>query len=420
MSLITWLLARTEGKEARIAYALSGTVVLVCWVVILNAGDVIRSGDEPDFLTTSQNLATTGVFALQTGTPDAYRAPGLVFFLTPFTALGAGIVEARLANAALVGLSLVLLFQLVRRHSGALAGLVSVIMVAAWPVVIYTASTLYPQTLAAFLLILTLWCLDGLRDDATARASVLGGLAYGALILTIPVVLLLTPVFVVWIAAMSKRWVVAVAVFGLLSASVVGSWTLRNWITFDSFIPVATSSGYNLLAGNTANARWNTSVEIRFPEHVYTDITGKNDVERNDIMTKAALAEITADPSRFIQRYVGKFVHWFHFSNRLLSDRVMEAGASAVPVRLREIILFAAWTVLIVGPLLVRLAMVRRIPMKGIEILFLTLWVAAGLAYALYFTRVRFRLPFDWLIISMNAMFVAALIERYVKSPAKR
>ena len=412
MSLTSWLHNRISGRESGLAYTVAGMVMLLCWALVLKGGDVVRSKDELAFLAISKNLAETGMFALEPGVPTAYRAPGQAFFLAPLSALGAGLMEARLANGVLVALGLVFLFQLVRRHSGELAGLISVVMVAGWPVMIYSATTLYPQTLAAFLLILTLWLLDGLRTRDSVRPVLLGGVSYGAFILTIPVALLLTPIFVAWIISMSRRWLTAVVIFGIVSGSVVSSWTLRNWVTFDAFIPVATSSGYNLLAGNSPSTRWNTSLGVRFPEYVYTEITGKDEVERNDIMTRAAFAEIRSDPGRFVQLYAGKFLHWFHFSNRLLSDKVLEEGASSVPVGTREIILFVAWSLLIMGPLLLRLAMIRRVPMRRIEFLFFALWIGAGLAYALFFTRVRFRLPFDWLILSVNAMFIATLIEQ--------
>ncbi|MDJ0637236.1 MAG: glycosyltransferase family 39 protein [Paracoccaceae bacterium] len=414
MSWALRLLSLTRGSEAKIAYAVAGVVMILCWAVVLYSGDVVKSLDEPDFLGISKNLAETGMFALTPGEPTAYRAPGLVFLLTPLSALGAGLMEARLINGVLVALSLILLFQLVRRHSSDFAALLCVIMVSGWPVVIYTASTLYPQTLAAFLLVLTLWLLDSLRDEDRLRPIVLGGVAYGLLVLTIPVVLLLTPVFLIWIITLSKRWLTAVVIFSLVSGAVVSSWTLRNWLAFDSFVPVATSSGYNLLAGNSPEARWNTSLDIRFPDYVYEELTGKNEIERNDIMTKAALREIAADPAQFFSRYVGKFIHWFHFSNQLLSDNELEGGASSVSASARDIILLAAWSVLIIGPLLLRLAMIRKVPIRRLEVLFFALWITAGLAYALFFTRVRFRLPFDWLIISVNAMFLAALIESWL------
>lgn len=400
------------GREPLIACILAALVALTISVLVIRSGDTVRSLDEPDFMMIAETLVETGTFAIEPDKPTAYRAPGLVFLIAPVVALGAGLMEARLTGGVLVGLGMLLLFDLVRRHAGALSGLLSVTMVMTWPVVIYTATTLYPQTLAALLLVLTLWLLDRLRDgDATGLwPAFWGGLAFGAFILTIPVTLLLVPVFLGWIVALSRRWLVSVLIFCLVSGSVVGSWTLRNWLAFDAFVPVATSSGFNLLAGNSPDTRWNTSLDVRFPEQVYTDITGKDEVERNKIMTRAALDRIEADPGRFVALWAAKFVHWFHFSNRLLSDEVLEDGASSVPVDTRETILLLAWSILIVGPLLARIAMWRRHPPSKLEILFIILWIAGGAAYALFFTRIRFRLPFDWLMISANAVFLSGLI----------
>jgi hypothetical protein len=46
------------------------------------------------------------------------------------------------------------------------------------------------------------------------------------------------------------------------------------------------------------------------------------------------------------------------------------------------------------------------------EALFLALYLGGGMAYAIYFTRIRFRLPFDWLLIAVDAMFLARLLAR--------
>jgi hypothetical protein len=32
------------------------------------------------------------------------------------------------------------------------------------------------------------------------------------------------------------------------------------------------------------------------------------------------------------------------------------------------------------------------------------------MAYAVYFTRIRFRLPFDWLLIAVDALFLARVL----------
>lgn len=400
-----------RGRERAAACGIAAATVLICWAVILSTGDRIKSQDETSFLAIAQNLAFEGTYAEQSGTPTAYRAPGLVFFLAPLVRLGAGLVELRMANALLVGVGLVVLFHLVRRHAGPAAGLLAVALVPLWPVVIYAASTLYPQTLAALLLLVLVWFLDRLTESASLRPAALAGLASGLLVLTVPVVLLLMPVFLGWILSMSRRRLVHAGAFCAVSAVIVGAWTVRNYAVFDTFIPVATSSGYNLLAGNTPGARHDTSLDVRFPGHVYTEITDKPEAEVNRILTEAAIREIRRDPARAGALYLGKFAHWFDFSNALLSDKVVPGGASAISPGTREVLLFVTYSGVIALPLLVRIALCRRFPFRPLELLFLCLWIGAGLAYAIYFTRVRFRLPFDWLIIASNAMFLAAVAE---------
>ena len=409
--LFSRVLSLVAGRERIFAYLVIALATALCCAVALTGGTGIRSKDEAAFLGIAQNLAATGMFALDPGTPTAYRAPGLVFFLTPIAHFGGGIIEGRVANALIFGLGLVLLFQIARRYAGELAGLLAVIMVPLWPVSLYSATTLYPQNLAAFLLVLTIWLIGRLEDRDSWGRRLLVGLAYGALILTTPVMLLLTPVFFIWVILRTRRSLMAGLTVCITAAVVVSLWTARNYVAFQAFVPVASSSGYNLLAGNSSNTRYNTSLNVRFPEYVYAEITDKSEIERDAIFSKAAVAEIRNDPERFVKLYAAKFLHWFHFSNRLLSDQVLEGKASSVSVGARDIVLFTTYCLTILLPLLLHLALMRRIPFRPVEILFFTLWIAAGLIYALYFTRVRFRLPFDWLVITSNAMFLAAWLE---------
>lgn len=383
------------------------------------AGGAVKSLDETAFLDIARNLAFEGIYAESDGQPTAYRAPGLVFWLAPFAWLGAGLTELRLTQALLFGLTLVLVFTLFKRRGGPLAGLLAMAMVPLWPVALYASTTLYPQTLAGFLLVATVSLLDRMRDAAGLWIAALAGLVIGALVLTLPIALLLFPVLLGWVVLRSRRRLTHGMLICLVPLLVVGAWTYRNHVTLDAFVPVATSSGYNLLVGNAPNARYDTSTEIRLPEYVYTELTGKSEVERNQVFTQAAIAEITADPERFARLYAAKFLHWFDFSNKLVSDQLedLEHGASALDVSLREVVLLVTYLLVIVAPLGLRLLMLRRVPLKDIEILSLCLWVGAGLAYALFFTRVRFRLPFDLLIIGMNGMFLATLLRQRLFGP---
>jgi hypothetical protein len=64
----------------------------------------------------------------------------------------------------------------------------------------------------------------------------------------------------------------------------------------------------------------------------------------------------------------------------------------------------------------VRVVLWRRFPFAGLELLLLWLYIGGGLAYAVYFTRIRFRLPFDWLLIAMDAIFVSQLLLGWISA----
>jgi hypothetical protein len=63
--------------------------------------------------------------------------------------------------------------------------------------------------------------------------------------------------------------------------------------------------------------------------------------------------------------------------------------------------------------LAVRLVLVRRDPLSSLEVLLLALYLGGAMAYALYFTRIRFRLPFDWLLVAVDALFLARVVARW-------
>lgn len=407
-----------EGRERALAYAIACLVVLACWVAIVISGERIKSFDETAFIDLATTLFDTGQY-LKDGELTAFRAPGLVFFLTPFAGLGFDIVGLRMVNAVLVGLGLILIFHMTERRAGPLAGLVAVAMIPLWPVVIYTGTTLYPQTLAAFLLVLTVFFLDRVGDSRALWPVILGGLAYGALMYTIPIVLLLLPVFALWILWQARYKITSLLIFVAVTVALIAPWSYRNYVVFDKFIIVATSSGYNLLAGNAPDARYNTSLNVRFPEYVYTELTGAGEIEASDIMTRAAIKEIVENPGKTARLYVGKFLHWFDFSNTLLTDKRVEGGASSLAPSMRDMILLVTYSTIIALPLIAHILHARRYPFQRSELLFLALWVVSGLAYAIFFTRVRFRIPFDWLIITSNAMYLAAVFEAWMDRKEK-
>ena len=286
-----------------------------------------------------------------------------------------------------------------------------------YPVILYTAGTLYPQTLQSFLLILTVWLLSRTRPDASLWVHALPGVAFGLAILTNPIVLLIAPIILLWQVLSGRSRIQQAAVTAAMMILLSGAWTIRNYVALHAFVPGATSSGYNLLSGNSEKATYDQlSGAISLSETALHDLIGKNEVERDRIMSQEAMRYIRANPARTFKLYCQKFLYWFAYSNQLASDVVIKGGASDVTVRVRNIIMFCAYIPLL-GLFIVRLFLVRRFPLSDIEVLFITLYVTSGMAYAIYITRIRYRMPFDWFLIAVDAIFLSQVLAHWCAQP---
>lgn len=63
--------------------------------------------------------------------------------------------------------------------------------------------------------------------------------------------------------------------------------------------------------------------------------------------------------------------------------------------------------------LVVRLALFKRWRVQSWEWLFLSTYVLSGLAYAVFFTRIRFRVPFDLLLICLVAHLIGSVVHEW-------
>jgi hypothetical protein len=319
----------------------------------------------------------------------------------------------RVANAVLLALTLWLLHGLVVRRGGRLGGAVAVLLVLLYPVLLYTAGTLYAQTLSAFLLVGAVRQLEALGPDARwPRFALLGG-TLAALALTVPIHLLLLPLVAVWMLATRRGAWHQVGLTLLTVAGLVGLWVLRNSFVLGAVVGIATSSGFNLLAGNGPYVRHDQATsEVRWPPGVRLQVIGKGEVERDRILTRAALRWIGENPGEAAALYGRKLLYWFAPTNQLASDRLVPGGSGAGPRWQRDAAMLLGYG-LLMSILVVRLALARRDRLSSLELLLLALYLGGGMAYAVYFTRIRFRLPFDWLLIAVDALFLARVVGRW-------
>lgn len=391
-----YLVALMDRHAFRIACLVAVLFAVAGSLYSLRLGDTLRFSDERDYWAIATCITEKGMYSLDGSQPTAYRPPGFPLWLALIRWLGGGIRTARVANFALLAATVLLLFALLRHVDSERAGAVAALLVCFYPVLFYTAGTLYPQTLTGFLLVAFLYLI--FRNVNAPRAA-LAGLVMGWLTLTTPTFLF---VLVATVPLFYKRpagWVI-LTTMALTTGACIGAWTVRNYLAFRAFVPFSTNSGINLLLGNspkaTAGSGVNTDISL-YAERA----RGLSEVQRDAFYRKEAIRFITENKGRAFVLYLQKVLHHFHYRNRLATQ------AESSP--LRDVLMLVTYYPLL-ALMLLRLMLRRKVPISPFEGYLLALYLLGALVQAVFFTRIRFRLPFDLLLIALDALFLSYLL----------
>jgi 4-amino-4-deoxy-L-arabinose transferase-like glycosyltransferase len=410
--------------------------VLVCLIAItlLTAGvaysyylgDRLRFlPDEKDYTDIAINVASGRGYSLNGATSTAFRPPGYPLLLAPFIGLGAQIAHLRILNFALLTLSVILVYRIVESVLSRWAGLIGAILTVVYAVLFYTAGTLYPQTLGATLLLLTLYLLFVCRR--TWLSALAAGVTLGWLVLTIPNFIVSAPLIAigVWViesnqantssaqAASTRRArATHVTLFLAVAIAIVGVWTLRNAATFGRLVFVSSNSGVNLLVGNSENA---SPIAGRTTDiSTYTaQARSMDEIDEDNFYRSRAFEWIQSNPMRAAGLFFAKFIHHFNFRNEL------ETRSEASP--LRDAAMFVTYYPLLLCAAL-GLIFSRWLGFTRLEWLCVALYASGALVSAVFFPRIRFRLPYDYLLIVLAAGFIyraAMHLQSGVRAQAK-
>jgi len=384
------------------------SIILIIFLIIalgifysLDIGDKFRYPDEQQYYQLAKNLASQFHYSLSGESPTAYRPPGYPVLLSFFILIGADIFHLRILNFIFLSLSIVLLVKIIRALYSPRAAAIGAFLVIAYPILFYTSSTLSPQIFASFLFLLFLFQLT--TKLPSNSLYFLMGVTYAILILTVPIFLLLLPVITIWCVS-SKKTIKfkQLIIFSMTLFILVGSWTLRNYLTFNSLVLVSSNAGENLLYGNSENTLPNTG-----PVNIskYTQETLEmNEGERNTYYISQAIYFMVDNPLRTFTLYFQKFLNYFNYTNILKT--VSEASYQ------KDLLMLVTYGTLIIL-LFVRIFLFLWYKFSSFESLLLLLYIASGLTYAIFFTRIRFRLPFDFLLIAIVAIFLDHVIDTW-------
>jgi hypothetical protein len=390
-----------ERKSIPVLVILASLLLIGGAVYSARLGDSFRYlSDEYEYVVLARNLARYNMYSLDGASSTAYRPPGYPAVLSVLAMLGGDIPQLRFLNFVFLSGSVYLIGRIMLQQGLPCAAVISSLLVIAYPVLFYTSGTFYPQTLASFLFLIILKTFTKIK--LRPGDFVVGGLIFGFLVLTVPA--FFYAIFVIWgWFFLTGRYLQARSyVLTLVSAFlIIGLWTARNYLVFDTFFFVSTNSGENLLIGNTENSTPTSGTQVDISKYL-SRAAGLGEAERDKFFTQQAVQFINDHPVASLKLYLLKVLNYFNYRNELVT---LSEGSE-----FRDLLMLFTY-----GPLmaifLLRLLLIKQAKATPVEILFILLYLSSALVSAVFFTRIRFRLPFDYLMI----MVVAITLDRVIR-----
>ena len=407
MQSLRIVLFRILRHRLLILVALAGVLLLAGLVYSIWLGETLRYlPDEEEYVNLANNLAQSGTYSLE-GKLTAYRPPGYAAVLGMVSLLGGGIYHFRFLNFLLLAGSLLLACRILSRQGYSLGATLGGLLVVAYPVLFYTAGTLYPQTLAGFLFLLVLEIYT--RPCLRTFHHFVGGALLGLLVLTVPTFFFAFFVLAAWIWLFRRAQIKKFLILSLgVMLLILGFWTIRNYTIFNTFFFVSTNSGENLLVGNSENTTPNAGTTVDISKYL-SGASGLDEVERDRYFRQQALEFISNNPGDAVRLYLLKVLNYFNYRNELVTQ------AEATPGK--DLLMLVTY-----GPLLLifllRLLQVSKIKLSPLEVLFTSIYLVSAFVSAIFFTRIRFRLPFDYLLIMAVAIALDVNLRRFLNLSA--
>lgn len=378
-------------------YCILLLIILGGFVYSLILWDQIRFQDEGHYLRMTNNIIKNRIYSydIHGKVPTTFHPPGYSLILASIISIGGGFLSLRMLNFISLALCIILMVAILKKHGYETGEKWVPLIVLCYPVIFFTASTIYPQIIATALFLLIIY----LTDNIVLKPFniVLTGLIYGALLLISPSFILTIPMMLALPYVLKRQTTRLHFLYFIIGFMVVLTpWIIRNYILFDRLVVLSSNAGKTFILGNSENSEPNKGESVDISKYD-REIKRLNldEIDADRYYREKAFEWIKNNPSRALKLYVLKFFNYFNYRNEL--------ATRAQQSQLRDFIMFITYYPLLLLALF-RFFLIRRYPLTKIEFVFILFYLLSAFTNALFLPRIRYRLPFDFLLICLVAI----------------
>jgi 4-amino-4-deoxy-L-arabinose transferase-like glycosyltransferase len=279
--------------------------------------------------------------------PSAYMPPLYAFFLYFFFLIlgnsSLTILVIQIFQALFGAFLCLVVYEIAKIKFSKLTGVISSLILAFYPVLVYSAGKISSLNVYLILSYLTLLYLFKSENAGQDRYLFAAGVAFGLAQLSRSEFLLYLPFLIFWIAWVSKKNRIRnMLMFLVLIVLVVGPWYVRNYRVFGKVVPITISFGYNLWRGNNIDASGAGDMNIKIPERVaFLAPVKEYELERDRIFLEEAKKFILENPVKALKLSAAKFIMYW-------SNVYYGSFASSYP-GINHPLVFLPWLLLMPG-----------------------------------------------------------------------
>ncbi len=310
------------------AFLLLALIIRLGFIATLN--DELVWYDAQNYHSIAANLAEGEGFH-SSFNPHSTRswAPLYPYFMGAlYWTFGSKMIVVRIAQALLGALLCLIVFYISQEMFNDKIALLAALIMAVHPLFIYTGGVFYPIIIFTLLLALVVLLLVRFMANPNNKkyyfVLMCVGLLLGLLTLTKPVIIFVFPFIPLWFLIDKRVSFFQTVKYSFIIFFIAGltivPWTVRNYLKYNEIYFITAEGGHSFYGANVPWFNVDRSQGYEIPEEIKKKMEGLSEKEKNEILEKEALNFIKKSPFQFIKLYTKKFVNFWRFYPKTISQ----------------------------------------------------------------------------------------------------